>query len=163
MSSVPPERRGVASGMRSTFQNSGMSLSIGVFFSLMTIGLASRLPATLSAGLHAHGVPAGTAAQLSTLPPVSTMFAAFLGQNPVGSLLTTHHATQGISPHNLSVLTSTQFFPQLIAGPFHHGLTVVFITASVMAALAAITSGLRGGRTPAPAPQEAPATTGAAR
>jgi MFS family permease len=161
MSSVPPERRGVASGMRSTFQNSGMSLSIGVFFSLMTIGLASRLPVTLAAGLHAHGVPTGTATQLSTLPPVSTMFAAFLGQNPVGSLLTTHHATQGISPHDMSVLTSTQFFPQLISAPFHHGLMVVFTTAAVMSALAAVTSALRGGRTTRPTPQETPTTTGA--
>ena len=60
MSSVPARYRGVASGMRSTFQNSGMSLSIGIFFSLMIAGLASTLPRTLSAGLRAHGVPAGS-------------------------------------------------------------------------------------------------------
>ena len=87
MSSVPARYRGAASGMRSTFQNSGMSLSIGIFFSLMIAGLASTLPRTLSAGLRAHGVPAALAAHVASLPPVSTLFASFLGYNPIGSLL----------------------------------------------------------------------------
>ena len=87
MSSVPEHQRGVASGMRSTFQNSGTALSIGVFFSLMVAGLARSLPDTLTAGLQAHGVPAMTAEAVATLPPVSTLFAAFLGSNPVEHLL----------------------------------------------------------------------------
>ena len=87
MSSVPARHRGVASGMRSTFQNSGMSLSIGVFFSLMIVGLAATLPRTLSAGLRAQGVPPHVATQVSHLPPVSTVFAALLGFNPVQHLL----------------------------------------------------------------------------
>ena len=87
MSSVPARHRGAASGMRSTFQNSGMSLSIGIFFSLMIAGLAAALPQTLSAGLRAKGVPAAVAAHVAHLPPVSTLFASFLGYNPIGSLL----------------------------------------------------------------------------
>src|SRR5205823_9527985 len=87
MSAAPARHRGAASGMRSTFQNSGMSLSIGVFFSLMIAGLASTLPPALTAGLHAQGVPLGVATRVSHLPPVSTVFAALLGYNPVQHLL----------------------------------------------------------------------------
>src|SRR5262249_142394 len=86
MSSVPARHRGVPSGMRPTFQKSGMSLSIGIFFSLMIVGLATALPHTLAAGLHAQGVPLGVASRVSHLPPVSTVFAALLGYNPVQHL-----------------------------------------------------------------------------
>jgi len=87
MSSVPAGQRGSASGMRATFQNSGMALSIGIFFSLMIVGLAATLPRALSAGLHAQGVPSAVADQVSHLPPVATVFAALLGYNPVQTLL----------------------------------------------------------------------------
>jgi len=144
MGSVPPERRGAASGMRATFQNSGTSLSIGVFFSLMIVGLAGSLPHTLSAGLQAQGVPAATAQSVATLPPVSSLFAAFLGQNPIAHLLAPSGALHAIPAHNASVLTGTQFFPHLISGPFHHGLAIVFSAAAGMALIAAAASALRG-------------------
>src|SRR5258708_378599 len=86
MSSVPAGQRGAASGMRATFQNSGTLLSIGVFFSLMIAGLAAHLPAALRDGLIAHGVPAGAAGRAASLPPVGSVFAAFLGVNPVQRL-----------------------------------------------------------------------------
>ena len=146
MGSVPPERRGAASGMRATFQNSGTSLSIGIFFSLMIIGLASTLPHTLSSGLQAQGVPATVAGQVSTLPPVATLFAAFLGQNPIGHLLAPSGVLNSLPAHNAATLTGTQFFPNLISGPFHHGLTIVFTTAAIMGLVAAAASQLRGGR-----------------
>jgi MFS family permease len=144
MSSVPPEHRGAASGMRSTFQNSGSALSIGIFFSLMTVGLASALPSSLAQGLTAHGVPAGTAERAAGLPPVSSLFAAFLGDNPVQHLLGPTGVLHHLSPHDLAVLTGTRFFPQVISAPFHHGLTIVFTAAAVMAACAAFASSLRG-------------------
>ena len=159
MGSVPPERRGAASGMRATFQNSGMSLSIGIFFSLMVAGLASSLPHTLSSGLQAQGVPAGVAGQVSTLPPVSTLFAAFLGQNPMGHLLAPSGVLSTLPAHNAATLTGTQFFPHLISAPLHHGLSVVFIAATAMALVAAAASALRGSSKP-PAPA-APATPAA--
>src|SRR6201999_2646145 len=83
MGSVLPSQRGVVSGMRATFQNSGTALSIGVFFSLMIVGLAHSLPAALTDGLQNQGVPHATAAQVAVLPPVSTLFAAVLGVNPL--------------------------------------------------------------------------------
>jgi MFS family permease len=144
MSSVPAGERGVASGMRSTFQNSGTALSIGVSFSLMISGLASRLPETLGAGLTTQGVPAGTAAHVASLPPVSTLFAAFLGNNPIGHLLAGHLAN--LPEHNVAVLTGHRFFPELVSGPFHHGLVIVFSAAAAMAVIAAIASFLRGPR-----------------
>ncbi|GAA3562256.1 MFS transporter [Amycolatopsis ultiminotia] len=145
MSSVPDHQRGVASGMRSTFQNSGTSLSIGVFFSLMIAGLAGSLPGTLTGGLQAHGVPADLAAHVAQLPPVSTLFAAFLGSNPVAHLLGPG-ALDRLSPADASALTGKEFFPQLISGPFHTGLVTVFTAAAVMALIAAVASVSRGKR-----------------
>jgi MFS family permease len=144
MGSVPPERRGVASGMRSTFQNSGNLLSIGVFFSLMIAGLASRLPATLTFGLQAQGVPSAIAHQVAALPPVSSLFAAFLGVNPVQNLLGPTGVLATLPPANRAILTGTEFFPNLISVPFHDGLVVVFSVAFALAMVAAGASLLRG-------------------
>ncbi len=144
MSSVPAGQRGSASGMRSTFQNSGMSLSIGIFFSLMIAGVASALPHTLTSGLTAQGVPASVATQVSHLPPVSTLFAALLGFNPVRTLLTPSGVLAKLPAHNVAVLTGRQFFPELISAPFHQGLVIVFTAAAIMSVLGALVSFLRG-------------------
>ena len=146
MSSVPARHRGAASGMRSTFQNSGTALSIGVFFSLMIAGLASSLPRTLTGGLQRLGVPHGIAHHIGTLPPVSSLFAAVLGVNPVQHLLAARGALSTLPAACQRALTGRQFFPELISGPFHHGLVVVFIVAAALSVLAAVASLLRGGR-----------------
>jgi len=148
MGAVPAADRGVASGMRSTFQNSGTSLSIGVFFSLMIVGLASSLPTTLTAGLTAQGVPASTARSIAELPPVSTLFAAFLGDNPIAHLLGPSGVLTTLPSEHVAALTGKEFFPQLVSGPFHQGLLTVFGAAAVMAAIAALASLLRGGNQP---------------
>jgi MFS family permease len=111
MSSVPPGQCGVASGMRSTFQNSGAALSIGVFFSLMITGLATSLPSTRSAGLRGQGVPAGVAASVAHLQPVSSLFAAFLGNDPVGHLLASTGVLGSLPPGNVAVLTGRRLSP----------------------------------------------------
>jgi MFS family permease len=146
MSSVPANQRGVASGMRSTFQNSGTALSIGVFFSLMISGLATTLPHTLNSGLQAQGVPANVANGVASLPPVSTLFATFLGNNPISHLLAPSGVLNTLPAHNVQALTGNEFFPQLVSGPFHHGLVIVFSAAAIMAVVAAIASVLRGKR-----------------
>jgi MFS family permease len=144
MSSVPAGRRGVASGMRATLQNSGTALSIGVFFSLMISGLAAGLPHALSSGLQSHGVPSHTADQLASLPPVSSLFSAFLGNNPISHLLGPSGVLHTLPPGDAAALTGTTFFPQLVSGPFHHGLVIVFTTAAIMALVGAVASLLRG-------------------
>ncbi len=146
MSSVPASQRGVASGMRSTFQNSGTALSIGVFFSLMIAGLASSLPSTLTRGLQQQGVPHAIAHRVGTLPPVSSLFAAVLGENPIGHLLGPSGALSSLPSASQQILTGREFFPRLISGPFHSGLVVVFIVAAVLSALAALASLSRGAR-----------------
>jgi MFS family permease len=160
MSSVPAEYRGVASGMRSTFQNSGASLSIGVFFSLMIAGLASALPRTLTNGLAQHGVSHQAAAQIGGLPPVSSLFAAMLGVNPVRYLLSQHGALSSLTPANRNLLTGREFFPSLISGPFHDGLVLVFAVSAALGVIAAIVSLTRGGSKP-PAETEAALTPAA--
>ncbi|MGB8404998.1 MAG: MFS transporter [Mycobacterium sp.] len=139
MSSVPADQRGAASGVRSTFFNAGNSLSIGIFFSLMIVGLAHTLPNALFNGLQQQGVSADVAHQVAQLPPVGSLFAAFLGYNPMAELLAPFHALQqpGV---NADVLTGQTFFPQLITAPFHSGLTVVFTAAAVMMLLGALAS-----------------------
>jgi MFS family permease len=144
MSSVPANQRGVASGMRSTFQNSGTALSIGVFFSLMIAGLASNLPNTLATGLQQQGVSHAVATQVGALPPVSSLFAAILGVNPVQHLLQPSGALARLPLANQQALTGRTFFPNLISGPFHQGLVVVFAVAAVLAVLSAVASLLRG-------------------
>jgi len=151
MGSVPASQRGVASGMRATFQNSGTALSIGAFFSLMIIGLASSLPRTLTSGLQYQGVPHGVAHQIGTLPPVSSLFAALLGVNPIRHLLAPSGALSRLPAANRQILTGREFFPHLISGPFHHGLIVVFAFAAALSVLAGLASLLRGGRNVHPA------------
>jgi MFS family permease len=157
MSSVPARHRGAASGMRSTFQNSGTALSIGAFFSLMIAGLASTLPKTLTSGLQQLGVPHGIAHHVGTLPPVSSLFAAVLGVNPLQHLLAATHVLPTLPGAAQRTITGRQFFPELISGPFHHGLVVVFAVATALAALAAVASLLRGGRQIHPAGNKLPA------
>jgi MFS family permease len=146
MSSVPARQRGVASGMRATFQNSGTALSIGVFFSLMIAGLAASLPKTLTSGLQHQGVPTGIARHIGTLPPVSSLFSAVLGVNPLQHLLAPSGALSRLPAAHQRVVTGREFFPDLISGPFHHGLVVVFAVAAALAVLSALASLLRGGR-----------------
>jgi MFS family permease len=146
MNSVPRHQRGAASGMLATFQNSGFVLSIGVFFSLMIAGLASTLPATLTRGLTAQGVPAAIAHQIGNLPPVGSLFAAFLGYNPVKTLLGPTGVLAHLPASNVATLTGKRFFPELISQPFHHGLVIVFTVAMALLALAAGISALRGAR-----------------
>jgi MFS family permease len=143
MNSVAPTERGAASGMRATFQNSAQVLSIGLFFSLMVVGLASTLPATMTAGLTANGVSQATASHLAHLPPVGLLFAAFLGYNPVAKLLGPH-VLAGLSHHQAQTLTGRTFFPHLISGPFIDAMAIVFIAALVMCLVAAIASWSRG-------------------
>lgn len=145
MSAVPASERGAASGVRATFFNAGSSLSIGIFFSLMIVGLAGSLPTAMSVGLTEQGVSESVAHEVANLPPVGSLFAAFLGYNPIAELLEPYHALQqpGV---NADVLTGQQFFPQLITEPFHAGLTVVFIAAAVMMVIGAIASLFNAGR-----------------
>lgn len=143
MGSVPPEQRGVASGMRATFQNSGSIVSIGVFFSIITAGLAAALPMTLSTGLVAAGVPGSVANQIAHLPPTSALFAAFLGYNPMGTLIpaTVLHSLSAARQANLLGHT---FFPNLISPPFLVGIRSVFYLSTAMCVVAAVASLLRG-------------------
>jgi MFS family permease len=144
MGSVRPGERGVVSGMRATFQNSGTALSIGVFFSLMVVGLAHSLPTALTSGLQDQGVPHAVASQVAVLPPVSTLFAAVLGVNPLEHLLAPSGVLTHLPPENTATITGREFFPDLISGPFHQGLTVVFGVSVILALLAGIASLARG-------------------
>jgi MFS family permease len=145
MNSLPPAQRGAGAGMLATFMNSASVLSIGVFFTLMIVGLSSSLPHTLQSGLLAHGVPAADAAKISHLPPVSTLFASFLGYNPMATLLGPH-VLGSLPPGQAQQLTGRSFFPHLISGPFHTALVYAFIFAIAACLVAAVASMLRGGK-----------------
>jgi MFS family permease len=144
MNSLPPERRGVGAGMSATFQNSAMVLSIGIFFSLIILGLASSLPSSLLHGLTAQGVPAADATRLAHLPPTAIMFAALLGYNPIQMLL--GPVLTRLPAGHAAYLTGHSFFPSLISGSFAHGLDVAFDFAIAACLIAAIASLLRGKR-----------------
>ncbi len=144
MNSVPADQRGAAGGMIATFQNTAFVLSIGIFFSLMVAGLSSKLPTAMFGGLTAQGIPAAAAHQISHLPPIGVLFAAFLGYNPMQQLLgpLLAHLPAG----HAAYVTGRQFFPHLITNPFHDGLGVAFafaIAANVIAAIASLLTGRR--------------------
>lgn len=145
MSSVPPETRGVSSGMRATFQNSASLVSIGFFFSIVTLGLASALPSTLSSGLISNGVPTPTATAIAHLPPTAALFGAFLGYNPIGELIPPA-VLHAIPPAHQAVLLGKSFFPNLISTPFMDGLHAVFYISAALCLVAAGASLLRGRR-----------------
>jgi MFS family permease len=160
MGSVPASERGAASGMRATFQNSGTAISIGIFFTLVIAGVASSLPSTLSAGLIAQGLPHTIAHQLASLPPVSSLFGALLGINPIDHLLASLGALHDLTPAGRTALTGRAYFPHLISAPFHDGLVAVFVTAAVLSAIAAAASALRGGRSSLAPTPDTPTTEG---
>jgi EmrB/QacA subfamily drug resistance transporter len=142
MNSVPANQRGAAGGMIATFQNSASVLSIGIFFSLMVTGLASKLPSTMFSGLTAQGVPAANATAISHLPPIGVLFSAFLGYNPMQQLL--GPLLSHLSPAHIAYVTGREFFPNLITEPFHDGLGVAFWFAIAASVIAAIASALTG-------------------
>jgi MFS family permease len=144
MNSLPANRRGAGAGMATTFQNSALVLSIGIFFSLMILGLASTLPATLDHGLVAQGVPKADAARVSHLPPVGLLFASFLGYNPMQQLL--GPVLPHLSHAQATYLTGRTYFPQLMSRPFSDGLHEAFDFAIAACLIAAAASWLRGGK-----------------
>ena len=142
MNSLPPERRGVGSGMTATFQNSATVLSIGIFFTLIILGVAATLPTALSHGLTAQGVSPASAARLADLPPASVLFAAQLGYNPVSTLL--GPALAHLPAARAAYLTGRRFFPSVIGPAFGHGLAAAFDFAIAVCLVAAAVSLLRG-------------------
>jgi MFS family permease len=145
MNSLPARDRGAGGGMNSTFQNSAQVLSIGFFFTLMIVGLSSTLSTTMATGLMRHGVSAAAARHIGALPPVSILFAAFLGYNPIKTLLGPA-VLDHLSAANRAALTGHSFFPHLISRPFHAGLTEAFTFAAIVCLIAAAASFSRGNR-----------------
>ena len=142
MNSLPANQRGAGGGMLNTFQNSASVLSIGFFFTIITLGLAATLPHALFSGLSAQGVPTQSARSISHLSPIGSLFAAFLGINPIHQLLGAHLLAQpGV---HAGYLTGRSFFPDLISKPFGHGLRLAFSLAAVLCFIGAGFSWLRG-------------------
>jgi MFS family permease len=160
MNSLPPGDRGAGGGMNQTFQNSAQVISMGIFFTLLIVGLAASLPHTLASGLEAHGVSAAKAHTAGETPPISVLFAAFLGENPIEHLVgaSTLHE---LPAHAQAALTGKEFFPHLISEPFSNGLDTAFAFAIVACLIAAGASLMRGGRYTHTEPSEAssPAAT----
>ena len=145
MNSVPPSQRGASSGMRSTFQNTGMALSMALYFTILIIGLSSKLPPVLESSLQREGVPAAVAAQVSNMPPTSALFAAFLGYNPMGSMLSPD-VMASLPADTRDTLLGTEFFPQAIAPAVMSSLHIAFYISALLSAVAAIASAFRGKR-----------------
>jgi MFS family permease len=143
MNALPPEHRGVGSGMNSTFQNSGQVLSIGIFFTLMIIGLSRTLPHALFVGLTHQGVSHAAATHVANLPAVTTLFASFLGYNPMVHLLGPH-VLASLSPSAHATVIGREFFPTIIQKAFVSGLHPALDFATIVCALAAVTSWMRG-------------------
>jgi hypothetical protein len=145
MNSVPPEHRGASSGMRATFQNAANTMSLAMIFTVVTMGLAAELPKALFQGLISAGVPAPAAQQVAGLPPTGALFAAFLGYNPMATLLPAK-AIAALSPAHKAYILGKEYFPKLISAPFRSGLTIAFAISAALSVIAALASLMRGGR-----------------
>ncbi len=145
MNSVPARHRGAASGMRVTFNSTGMPLSMGLFFTLLVAGLNAKVPSALLHGLVKSGIPAAKAAALSHVPPLGYVFAAFLGYNPLKTLLGPSVLSH-LSASQAATLTSRSFFPTLIGPAFVGSLSIILGFAVVMSLIAAVASAFRGGK-----------------
>ncbi len=146
MNSLPPDQRGAGAGMLNTFQNSATVLSMGLFFTIVTLGLAARLPSHLYRGLVSAGVPSAAAHTVANEPPIGSLFSAFLGYNPIQELLGPTGVLQKMSPKQVAYITGRSFFPHLIEEPFAGGLHLAFTFAAIATVIAIIASALRGGR-----------------
>jgi MFS family permease len=146
MNSLPPGDRGAGAGMTTTAQNSATVMSIGIFFTVITLGLASSLPGHLYTGLTAAGVPSSAAHEIANLPPIGVLFASFLGYNPIQKLLAPSGVLQHLSPSQAAHLTGHQYFPALISSSFAQGLHYAFDFAIVCSLIAAGASWMRGGK-----------------
>ena len=146
MNSLPPDQRGAGAGMLNTFQNSAQVLSMGLFFTIVTLGLAADLPSHLYQGLTAAGVPTAPARLVAHEPPIGSLFSAFLGLNPVKELLGPTGALTHMARAQVAYITGRSFFPKLIEAPFAHGLHLVFDFAAGASLVATVASALRGKR-----------------
>ncbi|MGD6807665.1 MAG: MFS transporter [Candidatus Bathyarchaeia archaeon] len=145
MNSCPAEHRGAASGMRSTLQNVGQTVSQAIFFSIIIISLNATLPTALSSAVANSGASAQVSAAFSQVPASSALFAAFLGYNPITTILQGMGSLgSSLSSATLAVLNEPTFFPNAIANPFMSALTVAFVIAAILCFLAAVCSALRG-------------------
>ena len=147
MSSVPPEERGVASGMMSTMMNTAFSVSMVLFFTIVIVGLTNTFPGAMANSLSSIGA-VKLAPILGAIPPTGALFAAFLGYNPVtailGSLPTTVLST--IPQQTITALTSSTWFPQTLSDAFMPSLRLSFYVGAILTVIAAILSAMRGER-----------------
>ena len=146
MNSLPPDQRGAGAGMLNTFQNSATVLSMGLFFTIVTLGLAAHLPSHLYNGLVAAGVNPAAAHTVANEPPIGSLFSAFLGYNPIQQLLGPTGALQHLPAGQAAYITGRSFFPKLIEQPFASGLHLAFTFAAAATVVAIIASAVRGGR-----------------
>jgi MFS family permease len=145
MNSLPPQHRGAGSGMRATIMNVANPMSMVIVFSLMVVGLNATMPAVMYSGLLQNGIPAQLAQQLASVPPVGYLFAAFLGYNPLATLIPAS-VLNSLPAQQAATITSRAFFPQLIDAAFHHGLVEVLLFSVIMCLIGAAASWVRGGK-----------------
>lgn len=143
MSSVPPDERGVASGMFSTLRNVGSTASMGIFFTILIVAMTTVLPHTLFLGLTNADVNTSVAKSLSSLPPTDAIFSALLGINPIDEMVTLLHISSQISPSALSAISAPNWFPGVFAPAFMYSIRRVFYVALAITLIGAIISYMR--------------------
>ena len=144
MNSIPPQHRGAASGMRATLQNTGQTVSIGLFFGVIINVLSSRLPGSFAQAFSSAGASQLTPL-FSNIPPTGALFAAFLGYNPVATILQQANAPIAqLSQATLTLIEGKTWFPLAVAPAFSVALHTAFLIAAGLTGLAAIASLLRG-------------------
>ncbi len=144
MNSLPPEYRGAGSGMRTTFNNIGQTISMAIFFSIAITVFTQNLPSSLYSLSMSLGVPAQLSKLISDIPASGALFAAFLGINPINGL--PQNLLSEVPPNVLTAISSLKFFPEAVGPSFIIGLRDSLYVAIILTLIGAVLSAFRGGR-----------------
>jgi MFS family permease len=146
MNSVPAESRGTVGGTASTMRNTGMVASIAAFFAVIIVFLSKDLPSAFSSALIQAGVPSQSLHYFTSLSPTESLFAAFLGYNPMQSVLNglPQSVTATLNDGTIKTVTGLHWFPQAISGAFISSVQIAFYISALLCCLAAAASALRG-------------------
>ncbi len=142
MNSLPPESRGVGSGMRTTLNNIGSTISMALFFSIAITVFSQNLPPILYHEAINLGFSQTLASMISQISPSGILFAAFMGINPISSM--PQGILNSLPESTRKLIGSNSFIPNIIGSSFMQGLRESLIIAVILTLIGALLSALRG-------------------
>ncbi|QGR18670.1 MFS transporter [Stygiolobus azoricus] len=134
MASVPVQKRGAASGMRASLQNTASAISVALYFSVVITGMAATLNSSIESALSSYGIHLNV-----NLPAAVAIFSALLGYDPLSSLASS--LPTSVASH----IDTPAFFITAIAPSFISGFRLMLNISAALLVLSGILSLVRKG------------------